>query len=130
MVQATHSGGRANPVSQCSTVRHWPTLRCVFRQPQMCPVLVVVAHILSHQPFQMSLVQDDDVVQQVSAATPYPTLGHSVLPRTSKGSAHGLASHILRRRDYVLTTFRVVIKEQEPVRWGVRPRFPYLLDDP
>src|SRR5262252_6598982 len=78
----------------------------------------------------MLLMEHDHVVQQVSAATPHPTLGNSILPRTPKGSAHGLASHILRRRDYVLAKFRVVVKEQEPVCWGVRPRFPHLLDDP
>ena len=36
----------------------------------MRPVLVVVAHILRHQPLQMPLIQDDHVVQQVSSAAP------------------------------------------------------------
>src|SRR5215471_102321 len=78
----------------------------------------------------MLLMEHDHVVQQVSAATPHPTLGNSILPRTTKGSAHGLPFHILRRRNYVLAKFRVVVKKQEPVCWGVRPRFPHLLDDP
>jgi hypothetical protein len=62
-------------------------------QPQMRSILVVVTDILSNQPFQMPLVQDDDVIQQVSATASHPSLGDAVLPRTAKGSAHRLAAH-------------------------------------
>ena len=110
MVQAAQSGRGANPVSPCSTDRHWPTLWGVFGQPQMRPVLVVVADVLSHQSFQVPLVHDDDVIQQVPSAAPHPTLGHSVLPRTAKGSAHGLAFHVFRRRHDVFAKFRVAVK--------------------
>ena len=70
------------------------------------------------------------MIQQVSAATPHPTLVNSVLPRATKGRAHGLASHIFRRPDYVLAKCRVAVKEQEPVCSRVRPCFPHLLNDP
>src|SRR5262249_52940848 len=46
------------------------------------------------------------------------------------GRAHGLASPIFRRPDYVLAKFRVAVQEQEPVCSRVRPCFPHLLDDP
>jgi hypothetical protein len=91
VVQAAQSGKGGNQVSPCSTVRHGLTLECVFRQPKTRPILVVVAHILSHPLFQVSLVQDDDVVQQVPSETPHPTLRHSVLPRAPKDSAQGSA---------------------------------------
>ena len=52
--------------------------------PEMRPILVVVAHILSHQPLQMPLIEDDHVVEQVSSAAPYPTLSDAVLPRAAK----------------------------------------------
>jgi len=70
MVQPAQSGKGVNPVSQCRRARDGSTLRCIFRQPQVCPVLVVIAHILGQQPFQVPFVQDDDVVQQVPPATP------------------------------------------------------------
>jgi len=130
MVQAAQSGKGVNRVSQSRTARDGSTLRCIFRQPQVCPVLVVIAHILGKQPFQVPFVQNDDVVQQVLPATPHPTLGNSVLPRTAKGGAHRLAAHGFGRRRYFLAKFRVAVEEQEPVCRRVRPRFPQLLYDP
>src|SRR5215468_6586397 len=93
MVQAPESGKGVDQVFTCSTDRDWPTRWCVFREPQVRPVLVVVAHIIGQQALQMPLVEHDHVIQQVSAAAPHPTLGHPVLPRTAKGSAHRLAAH-------------------------------------
>jgi len=45
----------------------------------------------------MPLVEHDPVIQQVSAATPHPTLGNSVVPRATKSRATGLASPIFQR---------------------------------
>ena len=96
----------------------------------MGPILVVVAHILRHQPLQMPLIHDDHMVQQVSSATSYPTLSNTVLPRTAKSSAHWLGSHFPCRRDHVTTKLRIVIEQQKFVNSGVRPCFPHLLRDP
>ncbi len=45
----------------------------------MSPVLVIVEQIQRHQPFQMPLIQDDHVVQQVAPATSNPAFRNSVL---------------------------------------------------
>jgi hypothetical protein len=71
----------------------------------MGPILVVVAHILSHQPLQMPLIHDDHMVQQVSSATSYPTLSNTVLPRTAKSSAHWLGSISLAAETTSLPNF-------------------------
>src|ERR1700758_4511005 len=110
MVQSTESREALNLASERRTVRDRPTRWRVLSEPQMCPILVVVAHILSHQPLQMSLVQDDHVIQQVASAASYPTLRNAVLPRTAKGRAHGLASHVFRRRDYVIAKLGVAVE--------------------
>jgi hypothetical protein len=39
---------------------------------------MVVAYVLSHQSLQMSVVEDDHVIQQVSAAASHPTLRDAV----------------------------------------------------
>src|SRR5215470_42934 len=96
MVQAAESGKGVDQVFTCSTDRDWPTRWRVFREPQVRPVLVVVAHIIGHQALQMPLVEHDHVIQQVSATAPHPTLCNTVLPRTAKGSAHRLATHAFR----------------------------------
>jgi len=48
----------------------------------MRTVLVVVTNILREQTFQVALVNCDDVIQEITPATPYPTLCDSILPRT------------------------------------------------
>ncbi len=53
----------------------------------MCAVLVVVANILKEPPFQVAFVNCDDVIQEITPATPYPTLCDSILPRTFERSA-------------------------------------------
>src|ERR1700751_3269638 len=53
----------------------------------MRAVLVVVANILSEQAFQVAFVNCDDVIQEIMPATPYPTLCHSILPRTFERGA-------------------------------------------
>jgi len=53
----------------------------------MRAALVVVANILREQAFQVAFVDCDDVIQEITAATPYPALCHSILPRTFERSA-------------------------------------------
>jgi len=91
----------------------------------MRPILVVVTDILRDQPFQMPLVQDDDMIQQVSATASHPALGNA-LPRTAKGSAHRLATHAFRKGHYFLAESCIAVEDQETVRWRVRPRFAHL----
>src|SRR5712692_7921878 len=59
----------------------------------MRPVFVVVGNVLLEQPFQVNLVEGNDVVQQVGATAFDPPLGHAVLPgtperRTDAGDVH------------------------------------------
>jgi hypothetical protein len=55
----------------------------------MRAVLVVVANILREQAFQVAFVNCDDVIQEIAAAIPYPTLRDSILPRTLERGAAG-----------------------------------------
>jgi hypothetical protein len=52
----------------------------------MRAVLVVIGNVLAEQAFQMTFIEGNDVIQQVSAAASYPALRNPVLPRTFKGS--------------------------------------------
>ena len=82
MVQSTEAGQGMNSATDCRTTLDRPPRWSVFRQPQMRPILVTIADILSHQPLQMPLIEHDHVVQQVATAAPDPTLRDTVLPRT------------------------------------------------
>jgi hypothetical protein len=44
----------------------------------MRPVLVIIEQVGRHQPFEMPLIQDDHVVQQVASATSHPALRNAV----------------------------------------------------
>ena len=54
----------------------------------MRPVLVVVANVLGHQAFQVALVENDDMIEQIAAAVPDPALGHAIMPGAANGSAN------------------------------------------
>ena len=67
----------------------------------MGSVLMVIEDVLRHEPFEMPLIQDDRMVQEVSSATPDPALRDPVLPRTAKSSSGCLASQVSQRRNYI-----------------------------
>src|SRR5664279_2978659 len=103
---------------------------CVLPKAKMSPVFVIVEQIQRHQPFQMPLIQDDHVVQQVAPATSYPALRNPVLPWTAKGSASWLASHLPHSRNHIGSKLSVSVEEQESVRLLVGPGFSQLLYNP
>ena len=63
MVQAANSRKGSNFASTSSGHGSRPTYWRVFCQPQVRPVLVVVADVFCHQPLQMPFIQNDYVVQ-------------------------------------------------------------------
>src|ERR1039458_2425718 len=101
MMLSAESRKGVNLASHQRTHRCWPTRRRVLRESEVRPIFMVIANILSHQPLEVLLIQDDHVVQQVSSATPDPALRHTVLPRTAKSCPGRLASQISYRRNHV-----------------------------
>src|ERR1019366_1157505 len=63
----------------CSRSAH----RRLLCQPEMCSVVVVVANIFGHEAFEMAFVENDDVIEQVSAAVADEAFGNAVLPRAA-----------------------------------------------
>jgi len=96
----------------------------------MSPVFVIVDQVGRHQSFEMPLVQDDRVVQQVAAATSNPTLSNTVLPRTAKSRASWLASHVPHDRNHIGPELGASVEDQESVRLFVSPSFSQLLHNP
>jgi len=96
----------------------------------MRSIFMVIADVFRHKAFQMSLVEDDHVIQQVPPATSHPTLRHTVLPRTVIRRTHRLASQFSDGRYHVPAELCVVVEQQEFGRRRVGPRFSHLLHDP
>src|SRR6266481_7988179 len=82
MMQAAESREGTHRASHCGKARGQSARRRVLRQSKMGPILMVVADIVAHEPFQMPFVQYDHMIEQVAAAASHPTLRHAVLPRT------------------------------------------------
>jgi hypothetical protein len=58
---------------------------------------VVVVDVLAEKLPKVVLVQDDHVIQQLSASAADPSLGNPILPRAPKGRSLRLDSKILDR---------------------------------
>ena len=63
-----------------------------------------------HQPFEMLLIQDDHVIQQVASTTSHPAFRNTVLPRTAKGRAGWPASHLTHSRNHLRAKFCVSVE--------------------
>src|SRR5712692_142925 len=96
----------------------------------MRAVLVVVANILKEPAFQVAFVNCDDVIQEFTAATPYPTLGNSILPRSFErgaGRTHSQGSNCCG--DFP-SIHGITIKDDESRSGSKWECFSQLLDDP
>ena len=101
MVQPAESGQGLNLALTRRADFRRPTCWRVLRESKMRPVLVIVEQVGGHQPFEMALIQDNHVVQQVASATSNPALRNTVLPRAAKGRARWLASHVPHSQNYI-----------------------------
>ena len=96
----------------------------------MRAVLVVVANILREQAFQVAFVNCNDVIQEITPATPYPTLCDSILPRTLERGADRTDTEGSNRCWDFQSILGITIKDDEP-RCGSKWKcFSQLLDDP
>jgi hypothetical protein len=96
----------------------------------MRAVLVVVANILREPAFQVAFVNCNDVIQEITAATPYPTLCDSILPRTrERGADRTHAQRLNCCRDFQ-SILGITIKDDEPWSGFKWKCFSQLLDDP
>ena len=91
---------------------------------------MLVADVFSHQALQMPLAEDDHVVEQISAAISDPTLGDTVLPRTTEAGSLRLDADALHSLDHFVVELCPAIKNQVAGRRVVWECLAQLLDDP
>ncbi len=78
----------------------------------------------------MSLVEHNDMTEQLLSAAFHPSLCHPVLPRTVKGGSRGPASGSLHGRKHFLTELVISVKAQILVGRLQGECFAQLLDHP
>lgn len=80
----------------CSEIlRRLTPSRSTLLQRKVRPVIMVITDVFGHQSLQVSLVQNDDMIQQVSSTVSNPALDDTVLPRTAKARAFELNAEAL-----------------------------------
>lgn len=99
-------------------------------KPGVNSVFVVVVDVFTQQAMQVPLIQDDHVIQHLSARTPDPPFGNSILPWTPKGRSSKLDSNILDRLCDTFRKYRIVIVDEESWRVVVWECLAELLHDP
>ncbi len=104
--------------------------RCFFMQPEMGAVVIIVRDILRQKPPEMSLVQGDDVVEQLATAAANPAFRNSVLPRALDGGLNSSDFHGPNRNRNFQSVSCVMIEEKKLRRRLVGKRFPQLLHNP
>src|ERR1019366_4911192 len=130
-MQPTESRQRNNVVTTRRRRRRNPTTGSVLPKSEMGPVFVVIADVLIQQPSQMSPIQHDHMIQEISTYAANPALRNSVLPRTSECSPNRLAAHRLHVRDNIGTELCVPIEDQESLRlFAAFPSFVQLQPHP
>jgi hypothetical protein len=76
--------------------------------------------VVGQEPPQMSLVQDDYVIQAVAAYTPDEPLDIGILPRTPRRNQHFFDAHVLHLLSKGSSVDAVPIAQQIP--GGLVPR--------
>jgi len=62
----------------------------------------------------VAFVNCNDVIQEITAATPYPTLCNSILPRTFERGADWTHAQVSNRRGHFQSVLGITIKDDEP----------------
>src|ERR1019366_2582434 len=66
--------------------------RSVLPKSEVSPVLVVITNVVLQQPSQVSLIQNNHVIEQVAPYAANPALRNSILPGTAECGAHWLGA--------------------------------------
>src|SRR6266403_3514376 len=86
----------------------------------MCAPVMIVAEVLGQEPPQMSLMQDDHVVQAFAADAPNQPFDVWILPRTPRGDDHLFDLHVLHPLPKRSAVDVVPIPQEIP--WRLMPR--------
>jgi hypothetical protein len=60
--------------------RCFVTRRSLFPQPEMRSVVVVIANVFGHEPFQVAFIEHDYMIEQIAPARADESFGHAILP--------------------------------------------------
>ena len=130
MMQATKARHGNNLCTHRCAHLSFPARWSFLCQAQMSPVIVVITDVLVHEPFQVALVQNDHMVEQIAPAVADEPLGYAILPRTLEGGTDGPHSDSLGCFDNLGVECSIPVEDQIARRGVVRKSFAELLRHP
>ena len=99
-------------------------------QSNMSPVGVIIANIFEAEPYQMSLVQRDHMIQHLTAYAPHPSFRDSVLPRTADARPDSFDPARFQKATHLVAEFVVTIEDGVAVWTWQRQGLAELLQNP
>jgi hypothetical protein len=130
MMQPADSGRGKNPAVHRGARFHRTSSGRSFAQRKMRSVFMVVADVLTHETFQMTLIENNHMIEQVPAAVANPAFCNIVLPRTSETGPFRPNTQGLDGTDHLLIEVRGPVENQILRRSVIGECFPQLLHDP
>ena len=101
MMQIANSGHGENSTVNRGIHFHRTSGRRSLAQCLMGSIFMVVADLLTHEAFQITLIENDDMIEQVPAAVTDPAFCNAVLSRASEAGSHRLDTQGFDRVDHV-----------------------------
>lgn len=130
MVQPTNARQRNDFCFRRGPRSDRPEQGHVLFETEMRSVLVIIGDVLLGKVNRMALVEDDDVIKELSSTTANPTLRHAVLPRTSIRRSTRLCIHRSDELDNMGAENAVPVENEMLGSGLVGERIAKLLDDP
>ena len=81
----------------------------------MDPVRVIVGDVIPDQTAQMNIIEDDHVIEKLSATASDPTFGDSILPRTRRAYAQRFDSVRFQHVGHPLAKLGITIQDRVAV---------------
>ena len=96
----------------------------------MDSVRVIVRDVIPDQTTQMNVIEDDQVIEKLSATASDPAFRDSILPRACRAYACGFHAAGCQQLGYLLAKLGITIQDRVAVRTRFRKCFSQLLHYP
>ena len=93
-------------------MRDAPQSRYVLGQAEMTTIVMVIRQVRTNELPEVSVAQDDHVLEQLPPTAPDPSLRHRILPGTAVCRSGGLGSHSLHEPHYGWTEGAVSVEDE------------------
>ena len=91
---------------------------------------MIIRDVISDQTAQMNVIEDDQVIEKLSATASDPAFRDSILPRACRAYACGFHAAGCKQLGYLLAKLGIPIQDRIAVRTRFRKCFPQLLHYP